>query len=142
METLIAKYQLHPIIDHFTIALLSTGVLADVVGYGIAALLSQRGPRLRGVGDRLRGAALVLIVPGALAAIFSRLTGESEGREWDHDHCEHNPGLALCGPAANQTQSLVGHVHADWRPPTVIRSDGQLGRKWTIALAVHKHCAE
>jgi uncharacterized membrane protein len=33
MDTVIAKYHLHPIIDHFTIALLALGVLADVVGY-------------------------------------------------------------------------------------------------------------
>ena len=80
METLIAKYHLHPIIDHFTIALLGIGVLADVAGYAISALLGNRSPRARSLGDRLRGAALVLLVPGAISAIFSRFTGESEAR--------------------------------------------------------------
>ena len=84
METLIAKYHLHPIIDHFTIALLGIGVLADVAGYAISALLGNRSPRARSLGDRLRGAALVLLVPGAISAIFSRFTGESEAeRVWD-----------------------------------------------------------
>ena len=32
MEILTAKYHLQPIIDHFTIALLATGVLAHMVG--------------------------------------------------------------------------------------------------------------
>lgn len=84
METLIAKYHLHPIIDHFTIALLGVGVLADVAGYAIAALSGDRSPRAKGLGDRLGGAALVLLIPGAISAIFSRLSGESEAeRVWD-----------------------------------------------------------
>ena len=84
MEILIAKYHLHPIIDHFTIALLSMAVLVDVVGYVIATVFGTRGPRTRGLADRLRGAALVLLIPGALSAILSRLTGESEAeRIWD-----------------------------------------------------------
>jgi uncharacterized membrane protein len=84
METLIAKYHLHPIIDHFTIALLGIGVLADVAGYAIVALLGNRSPRARRFGDRLSGAALVLLIPGAISAIFSRITGESEAeRVWD-----------------------------------------------------------
>jgi uncharacterized membrane protein len=84
MEVLIAKYHLHPIIDHFTIALLALGVLADVVGYVMARLFGNRSPRTKRLGDRLSGAALVLIIPGAISAIFSRLTGESEAaRVWD-----------------------------------------------------------
>src|SRR5690349_21827409 len=84
MESLIAKYHLHPIIDHFTIALLATGVLADVVGYVIATLFGNRSPRTKRLGDRLSGAALVLLIPGAMSAILSRLTGESEAeRVWD-----------------------------------------------------------
>src|SRR5438552_1797599 len=67
METLIAKYHLHPIIDHFTIALLGIGVLADVAGYAIVALLGNRSPRAGRLGDRLSGAALVLLIPGAIS---------------------------------------------------------------------------
>jgi uncharacterized membrane protein len=84
MEILIAKYHLHPIIDHFTIALLAMGVLVDVVGYVIGILFDNRSPRTKGLGERLSGAALVLLIPGAISAIFSRLTGESEAeRVWD-----------------------------------------------------------
>ena len=84
MEILIVKYHLHPIIDHFTIALLSIGVLADVIGYLIATFIGNSRPRAKAVGDRLRGAALVLLIPGGISAIFSRLTGESEAeRVWD-----------------------------------------------------------
>jgi len=84
MELLIAKYHLHPIVDHFTIALLAMGVQADVIGYAIWVLFGNRSPRIKGLGDRLRGAALVLLISGAISAIFSRLTGESEAeRVWD-----------------------------------------------------------
>ena len=84
MEILIAKYHLHPIIDHFTIALLAMGELADVAGYVIGRLFNNRSPRTKGLGDRLSGAAIVLLIPGAISAIFSRFTGESEAeRVWD-----------------------------------------------------------
>jgi uncharacterized membrane protein len=84
MEVRIAKYHLHPIIDHFTIALLGMAVLADVVGYVIAALFGDRSPRIKGFGERLNSAALILMIPGAISAILSRLTGESEAeRVWD-----------------------------------------------------------
>jgi uncharacterized membrane protein len=84
MEILIAKSHLHPIIDHFTIALLAMGVLADVIGYVITRLFGDRSPRITRLGQRLSGAVLVLLIPGAVSAIFSRLTGESEAeRVWD-----------------------------------------------------------
>jgi uncharacterized membrane protein len=47
MEILIARYHLHPIIDHFTIALLAMGVLADVVGHVIGMLFENRSPRTK-----------------------------------------------------------------------------------------------
>ena len=84
MESLIAKYHLHPIIDHFTIGLLAMAVLADMAGYAIAALLRNRVPCAINLGARLRGAAILLLLPGAISAVFSRLTGESEAeRVWD-----------------------------------------------------------
>ena len=84
MGILIAKYHLHPIIDHFTIALLAMGVLADVVAYIIALFFRDGGPRIKGLAERLSGAALIMLIPGAISAILSRLTGESEAeRVWD-----------------------------------------------------------
>jgi len=80
---MIAKYHLHPIIDHFTIALLATGVIIDVVGY-IIALFFSKSPTMQSLAERLRGAVLILLVPGALSAILSRLTGEREAeRVWE-----------------------------------------------------------
>jgi uncharacterized membrane protein len=100
MDILIAKYHLHPIIDHFTIALLAMGVLTDVVGYIIGLLFPNGSPRIKGLADRLSGAALVLLIPGAISAIFSRLTGESEAeRVWD-----------TISPAAQRSRSNTSRV--------------------------------
>jgi hypothetical protein len=44
----------------------------------------NRSPRLKALSDRLKGAALVPLVPGAISAVLSRFTGESEAdRLWD-----------------------------------------------------------
>jgi uncharacterized membrane protein len=84
MDIFIAKYHLHPIVDHFTIALLAAGVLADLAGYTIGWLFRNRSPHAKGIAARLSGTAPVLLIPGAISAILSRLTGESEAeRVWD-----------------------------------------------------------
>ena len=84
METLIAKYHVHPIIDHFTIALLAAAVVAEVAGYAIGAMLRNRAGRALNLGEPLRGAAILLLLPGAISSVLSRFTGESEAeRVWD-----------------------------------------------------------
>jgi uncharacterized membrane protein len=83
MDTLIARFHLHPIMDHFTIALLGIGVLADILANVMAPLCAQSG-LLRIWPDRLKGTAIQLLVVGALAAVLSHFTGESEAdRLWD-----------------------------------------------------------
>jgi uncharacterized membrane protein len=51
MDILIAKYHLHPVIDHFTIALCSVGVLADILGYLVGATIGGRSPRARKLSE-------------------------------------------------------------------------------------------
>jgi uncharacterized membrane protein len=84
MDGLITQYHLHPIVDHFTIGLVAAGVLADILGYLLIKVAGEQMVRILCVGKRMRGAAVVLLLPGALSAILSRLTGESEAeRIWD-----------------------------------------------------------
>ena len=83
MDTLIARFHLHPIVDHFTIALLEIAVLADLLSSGLAPLCAHS-DALRIWRDRLKGTAVQLLVVGALAAALSRFTGEREAeRLWD-----------------------------------------------------------
>lgn len=85
MDTLIAKYHLHPIVDHFTIALLAIGVLADVGASVLSVPFGRQHAFLGRWHDRLKATALQLLLVGAFAAVLSRLTGESEAeRLWNN----------------------------------------------------------
>jgi uncharacterized membrane protein len=81
---MIGKYHLHPIIDHFTIALLAAGILTDMVGYLVNSWLGHRSLRAEALAARLSATAPILLIPGVISAILSRFTGESEAeRMWD-----------------------------------------------------------
>jgi uncharacterized membrane protein len=72
IEKVFTSWQLHPVIDHFSIALLVVAVLIDLV----ALLFSQR--------PSLRHTALTLMIIGAIAAAGSYWTGDMEGdRVWN-----------------------------------------------------------
>ncbi|MGO9264884.1 MAG: DUF2231 domain-containing protein [Candidatus Binataceae bacterium] len=68
---LLKDWQLHPVVDHFTVSLIFVGVLIDLV----ASLAPSR--------PWLRSMATTLIVLGALAAVASKFTGGWEAhRVW------------------------------------------------------------
>jgi uncharacterized membrane protein len=72
IEKLLTNWQLHPVVDHFSIALLVVAVAIDIV----ALIFSQR--------VSLRHTALTLMIIGAIAAAGSYATGDIEGdRIWD-----------------------------------------------------------
>lgn len=72
IEKLLTNWQLHPVVDHFSIALLVVAVAIDIV----ALIFSQR--------VSLRHTALTLMIIGAIAAAASYGTGDIEGdRVWD-----------------------------------------------------------
>jgi uncharacterized membrane protein len=69
---LLKGWRLHPVVDHFTVALILVAILADL----LASLLPLR--------LWLRNMAVTLMVLGALAAIGSKFTGGWEAeRIWD-----------------------------------------------------------
>ncbi len=87
---LLEGWRLHPVVDHFTVALIVIGVLIDLV----ASLAPNR--------TWLRSMATTLIVLGALAAVASKFTGGWEAhRVWDN----------LTGPAKEllKTHAWWGH---------------------------------
>lgn len=70
---LLKGWQLHPVVDHFTVALILVGVVIDLV----ASLVPNR--------LWLRSMAVTLMVLGAVAAASSNLTGGWEAeRVWKH----------------------------------------------------------
>ncbi len=83
-DYLTGAYHLHPILDHFTIALLFAGCAAEFVA-ALALLLpgAGTGPVSKSI-QILRNSSLLLMAGGAGAAILSYFTGDSEaGRLWD-----------------------------------------------------------
>lgn len=81
MQTLVNQlmaWQLHPVADHFTVALIIIAILVDLVG----SLIPSRA--------WVRQMAVTLMVLGAIAAAASNLTGG-----WEADHVEKY----LTGPA-------------------------------------------
>ena len=81
---LVSAYHLHPIVDHFTIALLTFGIAAELLS-AAAILLSRDQPGiLLDWGDKLRSTSLLLMIGGAAASVASYFTGDAEAdRLWD-----------------------------------------------------------
>src|SRR3984893_7300240 len=81
---LVKTYHLHPIVDHFTIALLTFGVAAELLS--AAAILLSRGWMgfLAVWGQKLQSTSLLLMIGGAAASVLSYFTGDAEAdRLWD-----------------------------------------------------------
>jgi uncharacterized membrane protein len=81
---LVSTYHLHPIVDHFTIALLTFGVTAEILSAAATLLGHGRAGRLSVWGQQLRSASLQLLVGGAAASVLSYFSGDAEAdRLWD-----------------------------------------------------------
>ena len=81
---LVKTYHLHPIVDHFTIALLTFGIVAEILA--AAAILLSRGREgfLLVWGHKLRNTSLLLMTGGGAASVMSYLSGDAEAdRLWD-----------------------------------------------------------
>src|SRR6202035_2308152 len=81
---LVKTYHLHPIVDHFTIALLTFGIAAELLS--AAAILFSRGRAgfLSVWGLKLRSTSLLLMIAGAAAGVLSYFSGDAEAdRLWD-----------------------------------------------------------
>lgn len=81
---LVSTYHLHPIIDHFTIALLTFGVGAEILAAAVILLARRRNRLLSVRGHKLQDTSLLLMIGGAVAGVLSYLTGDAEAdRLWD-----------------------------------------------------------
>jgi uncharacterized membrane protein len=81
---LVSTYHLHPIVDHFTIALLTFGIAAELLS--AAAILISRGRPgfVSDWGHKLGSTSLILMIGGAVASVLSYFSGDAEAdRLWD-----------------------------------------------------------
>ncbi len=121
---LITNWQLHPVIDHFSIALLVVAVLIDIV----ALIFSQR--------LSLRHTALTLIIIGAIAAAASYGTGDIEGdRVWNLVNGKARDVLKLHAQLGYYLM-IVFAVLALWRILIELLGFMQATRQIYLALAV------
>lgn len=80
---LVSTYHLHPIVDHFTIALLTFGIAAEILA-AAAVLLFRNSARVSVWSNKLRSTSLLLMIGGAAASVLSYFSGDAEAdRLWD-----------------------------------------------------------
>src|SRR5579862_7529398 len=81
---LVSTYHLHPIVDHFTIALLTLGIAAEILSAAAIPLSRGHDGFLSVWVEKLRSTSLLLMIAGAAAAVLSYVTGDMEAdRLWD-----------------------------------------------------------
>jgi uncharacterized membrane protein len=104
---LVSRYHLHPIVDHFTIALLTFGIAAEVLP-AAAILLSRGRSGLVSVwSQKLLSTSLLLIVGGAVASVLSYFTGDAEAdRLWD----TMSPAAQQILSPSNGTPDYLSHA--------------------------------
>jgi uncharacterized membrane protein len=82
-DKLVSTYHLHPIVDHFTIALLTFGIAAELLS-AAAVLLFRNLAGVSAWSQKLRSTSLLLMIAGAAASVLSYFTGDAEAdRLWD-----------------------------------------------------------
>jgi uncharacterized membrane protein len=81
---LVSTYHLHPIVDHFTIALLTFGIAAEILAAAAILLFRGRAAFESAWSQKLRSTSLLLMISGAAASVLSYFTGDEEAdRLWD-----------------------------------------------------------
>ena len=80
---LVSTYHLHPIVDHFTIALLTFGIAAEILA-AAAILFFRNSPLASAWSIKLQSTSLMLMIGGAAASVLSYFSGDAEAdRLWD-----------------------------------------------------------
>jgi uncharacterized membrane protein len=74
---LVSTHNLHPIVDHFNIALLTFGIAAEILA-AAAILLLRNSERVSAWSDKLRSTSLMLKIGGAAAGVLSDFSGDAE----------------------------------------------------------------
>jgi uncharacterized membrane protein len=122
---LVSTYHLHPIVDHFTIALLTFGIAAEILSAAAILLSRGRAGFLSASGLKLRSTSLLLMIAGAAASVMSYLSGDAEAdRLWDTMSPAAQQILASSSGGASDylSHAVLGHylmytflILAAWR---------------------------
>jgi uncharacterized membrane protein len=81
---LVSTYHLHPVVDHFTIALLTFGIAAEILSSATVLISRGRRGRFAVWGEKLRSTSLLLMIAGAMGSVLSYFSGDAEAdRLWD-----------------------------------------------------------
>ena len=109
---LVSTYHLHHIVDHFTIALLTFGIAAEILA-AAAVLLFRNSARVSVWSNKLRSTSLLLMIGGAAASVLSYFTGDAEAdRLWDTMRKGSDAWRqgAFLTRAVEETVRIRGHV--------------------------------
>jgi uncharacterized membrane protein len=140
---LVSTYHLHPIVDHFTIALLTFGIAAEILA-AAAIFFSENGmPWLSDWGQKLQSTSLMLMIGGAAAGVLSYFSGDAEAdRLWDTMSPAAQQILASSnGAAAYLSHAVLGQylmyaflILAAWR--VMLELSSRLARTRVAFLVV------
>jgi len=141
---LVSTYHLHPIVDHFTIALLTFGIAAEILA-AAAVLLFRNSARVSVWSNKLRSTSLLLMIGGAAASVMSYFSGDAEAdRLWDTMSPAAQQILASSnGAAAYLSHAVLGQylmyaflILAAWRVMLELSSRLERTRIAFLAVAV------
>jgi uncharacterized membrane protein len=81
---LVSTYHLHPVVDHFTVALLTFGIGAEILSSAMVLISRGRRGFFGVLGEKLRSTSLLLMIAGAIGSVLSYFSGDAEAdRLWD-----------------------------------------------------------
>src|SRR5260370_25920858 len=104
---LVSTYHLHPIVDHFTIALLTFGVAAELLSAAAILIPRDRAGFLSTWGRKLRSVSLFLMIGGAAASVLSYFSGDVEAdRLWD----TMSPAAQQILASSNGSRDYLSHA--------------------------------
>ena len=103
---LVRTYHLHPIVDHFTIALLTFGIAAEILSAAILLARGRAGWVLEW-GQKLSSTSLLMMMAGAAASVMSYFTGDAEAdRLWD----KMSPAAQQILASSNGARDYLSHA--------------------------------
>lgn len=139
---LVSSLHLHPIVDHFTIALLTLGAAAEILATAATLFIGVRSGLVSILVQKLRNTSLVSMICGASAIVLSYFTGDADAdRLWDTMTPAAQKILSPSGGASDYlAHAALGHylmyaflILAIWR---VLLESSKRAKRTRIAFLI------